>query len=247
MNRIDRLQDSMMERERERERILESDGDFRSEECIEYLKQANIVVTNPPFSLFREYIAQLIDFRKQFIILGNMNATATKDIFPLFQSNKCWFGIKTNGSFRFTVPEHYPLTGSQAGIDEEGKRYVTVPAICWYTNLEHEHRRQKLILYEEFTPTKYPKFDNYNAIEVSKTVEIPKDFDGIMGVPISFLAKYNPEQFEILGMDMWTKEPIRTKVYLETSLKYLNGASVLKKSNSQYEKKYKRVFIRRKS
>ncbi len=210
------------------------------------MKKADIIVTNPPFSLFREYIAQLIHFEREFIILGNMNATATKDIFPLFQSNKCWYGLKTNGSFRFTVPKHYPLTGSQSGIDEAGNRYVTVPAICWYTNLEHKHRHQKLILYEKFSQSKYPKYDNYNAIEVSKTVEIPRDYDGIMGVPISFLAKYNPDQFEILGMDMWTKEPIRTKVYRERSLKHLNGASVLKTTDGQYEKKYKRVFIRRK-
>ena len=235
--------------EREREITLRGDGDFRSEECIEYLKQADVVVTNPPFSLFREYLTQLIQHEKKFIVLGNLNAFKYKEIFPFFQQGKCWYGNKTNGSVKFNVPEHYPLTGSQAGIDKDGKRYVTVPGVCWYTNLDHQKRHDYLTLLETYSPSAYPKYDNYDAIDVSKTLNIPKDYDGIMGVPISFMDKYNPDQFEIIGIDRYTYEPIRTKVYSREEIrKYgnLNGQSILKMPDGTMKQMYTRIFIRRK-
>ena len=227
---------------------MHGDGDFRSEECIEFLKQADIVVTNPPFSLFREYLSQLIQHEKKFIILGNLNAFKYKEVFPFFQHGRCWYGNKTNGSVKFNVPEHYPLTGSQVGIDEEGKRYVTVPGVCWYTNLDHQKRHDNLTLVKTYCPSAYPKYDNYDAIDVSKTVNIPKDYDGIMGVPISFMDKYNPDQFEIIGIDRYTYEPIRTKVYSNAEIrKYgnLNGQSILRMPDGTMKQMYTRIFIRR--
>ena len=208
------------------------------------MKQADIVVTNPPFSKFRDYLLQLIKYKKKFIILGNINATATKDIFPLFQTNQCWFGANDKkGSYWFVVPENQKYDKI---IEETGQKLKSFGNICWFTNLPHESRNKKLILWAKYDNKTYPKLDNYDAIEVSKTREIPLDYDGIMAVPISFLNKYNPDQFEILGMDMWTKEPIRTKVYYSPSERYLNGASVLKQEDGTYVKKFKRILIRRK-
>ena len=189
--------------EREREISLRGDGDFRSEECIELLKQADIVVTNPPFSLFREYIAQLIEYDKKFIILGNMNAFAYKEIFPLFQENKIWYGVTAAGKrLWFGVPEHYKFTGAESDrrIDEHGRKFLRIKGIIrWFTNLDHKSRHEELVLWNSFDPKRHPKYDNYDAIEVSKTKEIPKDYNGVMGVPISFMDKYNPDQFEIVG------------------------------------------------
>lgn len=180
---------------------LNGDGDFRSSECIELLKQADIVCTNPPFSLFREYVSQLIRYEKKFLIIGNMNAITYKEIFPLIKYNRMWYGPSiSSGDREFGVPDHYPLTASSSRIDESGNRFVRVKGVRWFTNLDHYKRHEELILYKEYSPEEYPKYDNYDAIEVSKTKEIPKDYDGVMGVPISFLDKYNPSQFEILGI-----------------------------------------------
>lgn len=173
------------------------DGDFRSLECIELLKQADIVVTNPPFSLFREYVAQLVEYDKKFIIIGNKNAITYKDIFNLIKENKLWLGYRNvNNDMWLFLPD-----------DEEeyekivdGKKMKHIQA-CWFTNIDHRKRNQDLILYKKYTPEEYPKYDNYDAIEVSKTKDIPCDYDGAMGVPITFLDKFNPKQFEILGMD----------------------------------------------
>ncbi len=173
------------------------DGDFRSLECIELLKQADIVVTNPPFSLFREYVAQLVEYDKKFIIIGNKNAITYKDIFNLIKKNKLWLGYRNvNNDMWLFLPD-----------DEEeyekivdGKKMKHIQA-CWFTNIDHRKRHQDLILYKKYTPEEYPKYDNYDAIEVSKTKDIPCDYDGAMGVPITFLDKFNPKQFEILGMD----------------------------------------------
>ena len=179
---------------------LEGDGDFRSAECIELLKQADIVVTNPPFSLFREYVAQLVAYDKKFLIIGNMNATTYKEIFPLFQDNRIWYGASIkSGDREFGVPEHYPLTAATSRVDEYGKRYIRVKGVRWFTNLDHSKRHDELILWKKYSPEEYPTYDNYDAINVDKTREIPVDYAGAMGVPISFLDRHNPEQFEIIS------------------------------------------------
>lgn len=176
---------------------LIGDGDFRSSESKELLKQADIVVTNPPFSLFREYVAQLIKFDKKFIILGNNNAITYKEIFPLIKNGKMWLGYSANKTMTFRLSNHYKRWNY---IDENGNKYGNVPAITWYTNLDIKKRHEELILVKKYNPLDHPKYDNYDAIEVSKVKDIPKDYDGVMGVPITFLDKFNPEQFEIIGL-----------------------------------------------
>lgn len=181
-------------------KILKGDGDFRSEECIEFLKEADIVVTNPPFSLFREYIAQLMAYEKKFIIIGNQNAVTYKEVFPLIKENKMWFGVSIHsGDREFRVPDNYPLQSAGYRVDETGTKFIRVKGIRWFTNLDYPQRHETLILYRNYTEDEYPTYDNYNAINVNKTAEIPCDYDGAMGVPITFLDKYNPEQFEIVG------------------------------------------------
>ena len=179
---------------------LQNDGDFRSQECINFLKQADIVVTNPPFSLFREYVAQLVKYDKKFLIIGNMNAITYKEIFPLFKENRMWYGSSiSSGDREFGVPDNYPLTAASHRIDENGRKFIRVKGVRWFTNLPHKKRNEELILYKRYCPEEYPHYDNYDAIEVSKIKDIPKDWEGYMGVPITFLDKYNPEQFEIVG------------------------------------------------
>ena len=180
--------------------FLNGDGDFRSEESIALLQEADIVVTNPPFSLFREYVAQLIEHQKKFLIIGNVNAITYKEIFPLIKENKLWFGPSIHsGDREFGVPDNYPLKASGWRIDENGKKFIRVKGVRWYTNLDHNKRHEDLILYKRYNPEAYPTYDNYNAINVDKTKEIPMDYKGAMGVPITFLDKYNPDQFEILS------------------------------------------------
>ena len=163
---------------------LNGNGDFRSEECIEFLKEADIVVTNPPFSLFREYVAQLMQYGKKFLIIGNKNAITYKEIFPYIKNNELWLGT--------TNPNEYFLPN--------GEITKSVTGLCrWFTNLEHKRRNEELILYKHYNPSEYPKYENYDAIEVSKVAEIPMDYEEVMGVPISFLDKYCPNQFRILG------------------------------------------------
>jgi hypothetical protein len=179
---------------------LQGDGDFRSKECIELLKEADIVVTNPPFSLFREYVALLMEYEKRFLIIGNKNALTYKEVFSLLKANKIWTGVRGfSGGMWFK--SDYEGKTEKIITDKEGnaEKIINVPSI-WFTNLDHSKRHERLILYETYTPEKYPKYSNYNVIEVSKTAEIPVDYDGVMGVPISFMDKYNPEQFEIIGM-----------------------------------------------
>ncbi len=174
---------------------LKDDGDFRSDECIEFLKQADIVVTNPPFSLFREYVAQLFKYNKKFLIIGNQNAITYKEIFPLISSNKLWLG-HNNGAQKFQVPLHFEKNNT---FIQNGVRYAKFGNICWFTNLETFKRHTMLPLYKHYTPLEYPKYDNYDAINVDKVSDIPYDYDGVMGVPITFIDKYNPEQFEIVA------------------------------------------------
>ena len=192
---------------------LKGDGDFRSKECIELLKKSDIVVTNPPFSLFREYVAQLIEYEKKFLIVGNWNAISYKEIFKLIKEDKVWIGINSNRKFSgFIVPKHYPLHGTEARIDENGNRIVSTNNNCWFTNLDISKRHEELILYKTYNENEYQKYDNYDAINVGKTQDIPIDYDGYMGVPITFMNKYNPEQFEILGIDRALVEEISGKV-----------------------------------
>jgi hypothetical protein len=179
--------------------MLKGDGDFRSPESTELLKEADIVVTNPPFSLFREYVAQLVKYNKDFIILGNKNAITYKEFFPLLKDNKVWMGASVHsGGMDFRVPKSYDKS-KNFKYDEEGNKYINIPGPRWYTTLDYPQRHEKLILYKNYNPTEYPKYDNYNAINVDITKDIPCDYDGVMGVPITFMDKYNPEQFIILG------------------------------------------------
>ncbi len=184
--------------------ILDGDGDFRSEECIEFLKESDIVVTNPPFSLFRDYVAQLMKYEKKFIILGNMNAITYKEIFPLIMQNKIWTGYGFNKSMIYKTPYPNTLEANRKFVIAKGKNpddgYVKVPAICWFTNLDTDHRHDQLILYKKYNETEYRSYDNYDAINVDKVSDIPTDYYDNMGVPITFLDKYNPEQFEIIGL-----------------------------------------------
>ena len=181
--------------------VLKGDGDFRSQECIELLKEADIVITNPPFSLFREYVAQLVEYGKKFIIIGNISAFTYKEIFPLLKDNKMWIGPSIHSGDRaFYVPDDYKLEAAGCGIDEKtNRKYIQVKGVRWFTNVDIKQCHKKLLLYKNFTPEEYPKYDNFDAINVNKTAEIPCDYDGIMGVPITFLDKYNPDQFEIIG------------------------------------------------
>ena len=174
-------------------------GDFRDPECVELLKQADIVVTNPPFSLFREYLRQLMEYEKKFIIIGNVNAITYKEVFPLIKDNKLWFGPSiSSGDRKFNVPDDYPLNAAGCGIDPDGRRFIRVKGVRWFTNLDHNKRHEEMDLVCRYSPNEYPTYDNYDAVEVSKTAEIPYDYNGIMGVPITFLDKYNPDQFEII-------------------------------------------------
>ena len=180
---------------------LQGNGDFRSPECLALMDESDIVVTNPPFSLFREYLATLIEHKKKFIIIGNQNAITYKDVFRLFMNNELWLGASIHSGDRaFYVPDDYPLSASGCGIDESGRKFIRVKGVRWFTNLDIKQRHEQMILVKRYDPVAYPKYDNYDAIEVSKTADIPYDFDGIMGVPITFMDKLNPDQFEILGM-----------------------------------------------
>ncbi len=180
---------------------FEGNGDFRSVESIELLKQADLVVTNPPFSMFREYIAQLIKYNKKFLTIGNINCITYKEIFKLIKENRAWLGINLGrGISGFIVPKHYELYGTETKIEESGNRIISTNNCLWLTNLDNKKRHKNIILTEEYigNENKYPKYDNYDGINVNKTKEIPFDYKGYMGVPITFLHKFNPEQFEII-------------------------------------------------
>ena len=228
---------------------LEGDGDFRSAESISLLKQSDIVITNPPFSLFREYIKQLVEFDKNFLIIANINAISYKEVFPLIKENKMWLGTGMGRWISgFIVPDTYELYGTEARLNEDGNRIVATNNCLWFTNLDHGKRHQPLPLmtmsdnikfssHKNIKGQEYVKYDNYDAIEVPYTDAIPSDYDGLMGVPITFLDKYNPEQFEIIGasdngvVDEKYKLP-HFKVHNEP---YVNG-----------KKLYKRLFIKKK-
>ena len=211
---------------------LQGNGDFRSAECIELLMQSDIVVTNPPFSLFREYVAQLMRFDKKFIIIGNQNAITYKEIFPLIMDNKVWLGYGFKGGATHFI-SNYEDTAS-AGDHRAGM--IRVSGVVWFTNLEIKKRHEDLILVRNYTPKDNPRYDNYDAIEVGKTGDIPMDYDGLMGVPITFLDKYNPAQFEIVGCSDNGAVPDQYKLphFKKHNEPFINGQKV-----------YKRIFIRR--
>ena len=183
---------------------LSEDGDFRSKESIKLLKQADIVVTNPPFSLFREYVSQLIEYNKEFVIIGSLNAITYKEIFKLIKEDKFWLGYGfNNGNAYFKIPDKREFA---SGVYDEQTGLVKFRNCTWYTNLDIEKRHEDLILYKLYNPEEHPKYDNYDAINIDKTKEIPMDYAGAMGVPITFLDKYNPDQFELLGIDRYIED-----------------------------------------
>lgn len=177
---------------------LRQNGDFRSPECVEIMQSADVIVTNPPFSLFREYVAQLMEYNKCFLIIGNQNAITYREILPLFMANKVWLGYNS-GHFWFRVPVDYEEKKTDFKIDENGVKWRRMGNICWFTNIDIEKRHENMTLFKNYTPEKYPKYDGYDAINVDRTVDIPCDYFEIMGVPITFIDKHNPDQFEILG------------------------------------------------
>ncbi|MHC1728589.1 MAG: adenine-specific methyltransferase EcoRI family protein [Syntrophobacteraceae bacterium] len=259
---------------------LAGGGDFRSAECVELLKQADIVVTNPPFSLFREYVAQLVEHGKKLLIIGNVQAITYKEVFPLVKADKLWMGVTIHsGDREFRVPDHYPLDAAGCRVDENGVKYIRVKGVRWYTNLDHGRRHQKLPLMTmednlRFSKHKevngkaaYDRYDNYDAIEVPFTDAIPGDYDGVMGVPVTFLDKYNPDQFEILGYEksyhlQTRKYEIQVQIDKSGKKRYvtkLNDGAAIKVDRhptdqtyyvvdgEYYIQQYKRIFIRRRA
>ena len=234
---------------------LDGDGDFESAECIELLKQADIVVTNPPFSLFREHVAQLMKYDKQFLIVGSQNAVTYKEIFPLIKDNRIWLGVTPKGQdMLFDVPDDYAR--ELVATAKEGSAYRIVGGsvkgrlgnAAWFTNLDHKKRHDELILYKRYSSEEYPTYDNYDAINVNKVAEIPKDWDGAMGVPITFLGKYNPDQFKILGItDRDNNSGLKTKEYIDADAPNpgdLNRRATIKSGDS-LKSTYARLLIRR--
>lgn len=216
---------------------LKGDGDFRSAECTDLLKQADIVVTNPPFSLFREYIEHLIDHKKKFIIIGNQGAISYYEVFRLIKENKLWLGYTHPVAFQ--VPDHYELREVRSWRDENGKNWRSLGNACWFTNLDIKKRHEELITVKNYTSSDYPQYDNYDAIEVSRYKNIPSDYEGVMGVPVTFLEYYNPKQFEIVGSDYEVKRGLLPSLLKKgwrgkTDRGYVNGKRL-----------FARIFIRK--
>jgi hypothetical protein len=205
--------------------LLKGNGDFRSQECIELLKEADIVVTNPPFSLFREFIALLMEYGKKFLVIGNQNAIHYKDIFTLIKENKIWLGYKF-GDMSFQVPSYFEPRATRYWVDETGQKWRSLGNVCWFTNLDIQKRKEEMVLFKKYNPDEYPKYDNYDAINVDKTSDIPSDYFEEMGVPVTFIDKYNPEQFEIIGT---------STISMSKGAPYINGKRI-----------YERILIRRK-
>jgi len=243
-------------------------ADFRSRECVELLKQSDIVITNPPFSLFREFVSQLVEHDKKFLIIGSKNAITFRDVFPFIRENKLWLGHGfAAGNAYFKIPAEN-VRAFASGVYEESTGLVKFRNVGWFTNLDYENRHEKLPLYKKYTPDEYPKYDNYDAIEVSKVAEIPIDYFGTMGVPITFLDKYNPEQFEILAVTQsWCDGRIKTYPRqiqvgadgVRSEVTKLNDGAALKLGSPPngttyyivdsvyYTKVYARILIRRKT
>ena len=205
--------------------LLKGNGDFRSQECVELLNEADIVVTNPPFSLFREYISLLIEYGKKFLVIGNQNAIHYKDIFNLIKEDKIWLGYKF-GDMSFKVPQYFEPKATRYWVDDTGQKWRSMGNICWFTNLDIQKRHEDLDLYKYYTPEEYPKYDNYDAINVDKTSDIPADYMDVMGVPVTFIDKYSPNQFEIIDT---------STIAMPKGAPYINGKRI-----------YERILIRRK-
>ncbi|NHI17268.1 adenine-specific methyltransferase EcoRI family protein [Microbacterium excoecariae] len=227
-------------------RAFQGDGDFRSAESIALLKQADIVVTNPPFSLFREYVAQLMEYDKKFLIIGNLNALKYKEVWPFIQDDKMWMGVTRTGTGQmwFRIADDAPVKTGQR-TDEHGHRYQTIGNSAWFTNLDHAKRHEEIILYKTYSPEDYPSYVNFDGIEVSKVVDIPMDYPGVMGVPITFLGKYNPDQFEILGTSLVLASPMSE---FAPKGSYPQGGPNFYLSNGDgtYRRTYERLAIRNK-
>lgn len=229
---------------------LQQNGDFRSPESISIIKESDICVTNPPFSLFREFIAQLIEVKKQFLVIGSINSVTTKEIFPLIKDKKLWIGQSIrSGDREFRVPDDYPLQASGYRVDDEGNKYIRVKGVRWFTNMDYRDRHKDIDLSCKYhdDPSKYPTYENFNAINVGRVKDMPTDYDGIMGVPITFLDKYNPEQFEIIMLANGnartnTPQHILDHVAYRPHPKDKGGVGII---NGQ--RVYARVLIRRKS
>jgi len=226
--------------------LLEGDGDFRSQECIEFLKDADIVVTNPPFSLFREYVAQLVEYDKKFIIIGNVNAIGYKETSKLIKNGQVWLGQSIHsGDREFRVPDHYPLEAAGYRVDENGVKYLRVKGVRWFTNLDFKERHENITFYRRYNPEDYPRYVNYDAIEVPVTSDIPYDYPDEMGVPITFLDKFNPDQFEIIGSSGELAKPMSDIAEEGTYVK--GGPSFyLAEKDGTYRRLYKRLVIKRK-
>ena len=199
-------------------RELEGDGDLRSRECVAILDEADVVVTNPPFSLFRPFIATVLERRKSFLIIGNVNAVKYKEVFPSFMRGEMRLGPSIrSGDRAFHVPDDYPLEGTACGVDAQGRKLVRVKGVRWFTDLCPAERDDELVLTARYDPARYPRYDNFDAIEVSRTRDIPCDWPGVMGVPITFIDRYDPEQFELVGLaQRGAGDPsLRTKVYVK--------------------------------
>ena len=226
-------------------KTLSGDGDFRSAECINLLQQADIVVTNPPFSLFREYIAQLVEYEKQFIIIGNMNAVTYEEVFPHFMNDLIWYGPSIrSGDREFRVPEDYPINAVGSRIDEYGNKYVRVKGVRWFTNLNYPNRYKDLSLHKTYNSDLYPVYANFDAIEVGKTMDIPYDYDGLMGVPISFIDKYNPNQFEILGTSRTLSRPM-SQIAKKGTFPQGGPRFYIPNADGTYRRMYERIVIRK--
>lgn len=233
--------------------LLKGNGDFRSDECIELLKQADVVVTNPPFSLFREYVAQLVEYDKKFIIIGNQNAIHYKEIFPLIRDNKLWLGFGFNGNVGFFINTKYE-DYAKASQHKEGM--IRVSGVMWFTNIDIEKRHETMILYKSYLPEEYPKYENFDAIEVGKTSEIPCDYYGCMGVPDTFLDKYNPEQFEIIGLAeselglsigiSSTASEEQLQAWKKENPSFRRGNPIYRDATGKLKKPYSRIIIKRK-
>ena len=239
---------------------LRGDGDFRSRECIELLKQADIVVTNPPFSLFREYVKQLMDYNKKFLIIGHQNAITYQEIFPYIKQNRMWLGYGFNRNCAHFITPNYEDTASDA---DHREGMIRVSGVVWFTNLEVKKRNERMEFVKTYNPKDYPRYDNYDAIEVSKSQDIPEDYDGVMGVPITFMTKYNPEQFEIIGATesegkgisngLWDKQsggPAISGGGRSTSISLsdlrIPGHAKYDRAYINGERKYARILIRHK-
>ncbi len=221
-------------------RPLNQGGDFRSAECVQILNQADIVVTNPPFSLFREYVAQLVDHGKQFLIIANMNAVHYKEIFNLIRDSQIWLGY--THPVAFVVPDHYEMRSVRSWRDENGTNWRSLGNACWFTNMDVPKRHELLPLYKKYSEDEHPTYDNYEAIEVAKNSDIPFDYDGLMGVPDTFLNKFNPEQFELIGIPFGNLGKS-----LGVAKNYRGRTDIAITKNGRSRCPYSRIIIRRKS